>query len=124
MADGIGGDAAAAGPGAVADGDPVRDGDRCRAAREAEADARAEAAIAADEADEAEAAELADADAEATAGDAAGGAGTLPASYMSTPVDWIAPGSRAMLCTVASLPSVSVSRTVNGPGPAPDGAIQ
>ena len=54
----------------------------------------------------------------------AGPVWTLPAPYIKVPVDWTAPGSRAMFRTVTVCPCVSVSRTVNGPEPAPDDAIQ
>jgi hypothetical protein len=54
----------------------------------------------------------------------AGPVWTLPAPYIEVPVDWTAPGSRAMFRTVTVCPCVSVSRTVNGPEPAPDDAIQ
>jgi hypothetical protein len=54
------------------------------------------------------------------------GAGAVvgPAPYISVPVSWTVPGLSAMSCTVATWPAVSVSRTVNGPAPAPDDAIQ
>ena len=57
-------------------------------------------------------------------GVAASGAAAIPPLYMLTPVSWTAPGSSAMSCTVTWCPAVSVSRTVNGPLPAPEAAIQ
>jgi hypothetical protein len=58
------------------------------------------------------------------AGVAATGAAAAPAPYISVPVSWTVPGASAMPGTVAWWPAVSVSLTVNGPGPAPDAAIQ
>lgn len=57
---------------------------------------------------------------------AAVGAGPAPAPapYIQVPVDWTAPGLSVIPESVTWCPSVSVSRTVSGPWPAPDGAIQ
>ena len=52
------------------------------------------------------------------------GAGPAPAPYIQVAVDWTAPGLSVIPETVTWCPWVSVSRTVNGPGPAPDAAIQ
>jgi hypothetical protein len=48
----------------------------------------------------------------------------VPAPYIQVPVDCTAPGLSVMPETVTWCPWVSVSRTVNGPGPAPEAAIQ
>jgi hypothetical protein len=55
---------------------------------------------------------------------APGGAVPLPAPYIQVPVDCTVPGLSVMPATVTWWPCVSVTRTVNGPGPAPDAAIQ
>jgi len=47
-----------------------------------------------------------------------------PSLYMEVPVPWTTPGLSAMPRTVTRWPAVSVSRTANGPLPAPDCAIQ
>jgi hypothetical protein len=64
----------------------------------------------------------------AAAGDDAGawvaGSASLPPPYIQVPVGCTAPGSSVIPETVAWWPWVSVSRTVNGPGPEPDCAIQ
>jgi hypothetical protein len=52
------------------------------------------------------------------------GAGALPVPYMEVPVVCTDPGLSLMPDTVVVLPWVSVSRTVNGPEPAPPCAIQ
>jgi hypothetical protein len=52
------------------------------------------------------------------------GAGRAPAPYIQVPVDWTAPGFSVIPETVTWCPWVSVSRTVNGPWPAPEAAIQ
>jgi hypothetical protein len=56
----------------------------------------------------------------------AAGAGpvTVPVPYIKVPVSWMTPGASVTPCTVIWWPAVSVSLTVNGPGPAPDGASQ
>ena len=53
-----------------------------------------------------------------------GGTVGVPAPYIHSPVSWTAPGLSVMPRTVVTWPPVSVSRTVNGPAPAPDGATQ
>lgn len=58
-------------------------------------------------------------------GDADGvGPGSRLPPYIQVFVDCTAPGLSAIPGTVTWCPWVSVSRTVNGPGPEPDGAIQ
>jgi uncharacterized membrane protein len=52
------------------------------------------------------------------------GAARAPAPYIQVPVDWTEPGLSVIPETVAWCPWASVSRTVNGPWPAPDAAIQ
>src|ERR1700685_2347786 len=62
-----------------------------------------------------------------TAGVAAGdvaGTGAAPGPYIQVTVGCTTPGLSMIPETVTWCPWVSVSRTVNGPGPAPDGAIQ
>jgi len=49
---------------------------------------------------------------------------TVPAPYIKVPESWMTPGSSVTSCTVIWWPTVSVSLTVNGPGPAPDDASQ
>ncbi len=49
------------------------------------------------------------------------GAVVAPAPYMNVPVPWTTPGLSVMPRTVTTWPAVSVSRTVNGPGPRPTG---
>jgi hypothetical protein len=64
----------------------------------------------------------------APAGATVAGAGcatvAVPAPYIDVPVSWTTPGLSAMPRTVTTWPTVSVSRTVNGPVPAPDDATQ
>ena len=55
---------------------------------------------------------------------AADGAVPLPAPYIQVPVDCIVPGLSVMPAAVTWWPWVSVTRTVNGPGPLLDAAIQ
>ena len=57
-------------------------------------------------------------------GAAGAGAVTVPVPYIKVPVSWMTPGSSVTPCTVTWWPAVSVSLTVNGPGPAPDDASQ
>jgi hypothetical protein len=60
---------------------------------------------------------------EAPAADVAG-AGPAPAPYIQVRVGCTTPGLSMIPETVTRCPWVSASRTVNGPWPAPDGAIQ
>jgi hypothetical protein len=58
------------------------------------------------------------------AGAAVVATGAAAAPYIDVPVAWTTPGLIVMPSTVAWWPSESVSRTVNGPGPAPEEASQ
>ena len=64
------------------------------------------------------------ADVAASEGGESDGVVAVPPPYIQVPVDCTVPGLSVIPETVTWCPSMSVSRTVNGPAPAPEDAIQ
>ena len=64
------------------------------------------------------------ADVAASEGGESDGVVAVPPPYIQVPVDCTVPGLSVIPETVTWCPSMSVSRTVNGPAPAPEEAIQ